>query len=92
MKDLCWNAEKNIWAIQKERSLNGIFGLRCYASNADIQQDEVLQLWKARTVNNCNLVEMPPSVSNLLFAGEIRIFNFELLLKFDKFWMEKYCH
>ena len=76
MKDLRWNAEKNIWAIQKVRSLNGLFGLRRYASNADIQQDEVLQLWKARTVNNCNLVEMPPSVSNLLFAGEIRIFNF----------------
>ena len=76
MKDLRWNAEKNIWAIQKVRSLNGLFGLRRYASNADIQQDEVLQLWKARTVNNCNPVEMPTSISNLLFAGEIRIFNF----------------
>ena len=47
-----------------------------YASNAVLQQDEVLQLWKARTVNNRNLVEIPTSVSNLLFAGEIRIFNF----------------
>ena len=58
------------------KSLNGLFGLRRYASNAVLQQDEVLQLWKARTVNNCNLVEMPTSVSNLLYAGEIRIFNF----------------
>ena len=63
-------------AIQKLKSLNGLFGLQRYASNADLQQDEVLQLWKARTVNNCKLVEMPPSVSNLLSAGEIRIFNF----------------
>ena len=76
MKDLCWNAERNVLAIQKVRSLNGLFGLQCYGSNADIHQDEVLQLWKARTVNNCNLVEMPQSIPNLLFAGEIRIFNF----------------
>ena len=36
----------------------------------------MLQLWNARTVNNCNLVEMPLTVSHLLVAGEIRIFNF----------------
>ena len=76
MKDLRWNAKKNILATQKVTSLNGLFGLQHYASNAVLQQDEVLQLSKARTVNNCNLVEMPPSVSNLLFDGEIRIFNF----------------
>ena len=76
MKDLRWNAERNVLAIQKVRSLNGLFGLQCYGSNADIHQDEVLQLWKARTVNNCNIVEMPQSIPNLLFAGEIRIFNF----------------
>ena len=30
----------------------------------------------ASTVYNCNLVEMPITVSNLLVAGEVRIFNF----------------
>ena len=67
---------KEHFGYPKVKSLNGLFGLRHYASNAVLQQDEVLQLCKARTVNNCNLVEMPTSVSNLLYAGEIRIFNF----------------
>ena len=35
-----------------------------------------MQLWNARTVNYCNLVEIPLTVSNLLVAGEVRIFNF----------------
>ena len=58
------------------KSLNGLFGLRCFSFNADIPQDELVQLWNARTVNNCNLVEMPLTVSHLLVAGEVRIFNF----------------
>ena len=76
MKDLHWNAERNVLAIQKVRSLNGLFGLQRYGSNADLTQDEVLQLWRTRTINSCNLVEMPQSIPHLLFAGEIRIFNF----------------
>ena len=76
MRDLHWKAERNILAIQKVKSLNGLFGLRCYSFNADIPRDEMLQLWNARTVNNCNLVEMPLTVSHLLVAGEVRIFNF----------------
>ena len=35
MKDLHWNAERNVLAIQKVRSLNGPFGLQHYGSNAD---------------------------------------------------------
>ena len=75
MRDLRCKAERNILAIQKVKSLNGLFGLRCYSFNADIPQGEIVQLWNARTVNNCNLVEMPLTVSNLLVAGEVRIFN-----------------
>ena len=36
----------------------------------------MLQLWNARTIHNCNLVEMPSTISQLLVAGEVRIFNF----------------
>ena len=53
MRDIFWNAERNTLAIQKVKSLNGLFGLRCYSFNADILQDEIMQLWNARTVNNC---------------------------------------
>ena len=76
MRDIRWNAERNILAIQKVKSLNGLFGLRCYSFNADIPQDKMLQIWNARVVNNCNLVELPLTVSQLLVAGEVRIFNF----------------
>ena len=76
LRDLRWQAERNILAIQTVKSLNGLFGLRCFSINAAIPQDEMLQLWNARTVHNCNLVEMPLTVSQLLVAGEVRIFNF----------------
>ena len=33
-------------------------------------------LWYARTVNNCNLVQLPHSVLDLLVMGENREFNF----------------
>ena len=55
MKNLRLNVIRNILPIQKVKSLNGLFGLRCYSFNADIPQDEIVQLWNARTVNNCNL-------------------------------------
>ena len=44
MRDLCWQAERNILAIQKVKSLNGIFDTQCFSFNADIIQDEMLQL------------------------------------------------
>ena len=59
MRELRWQAERNILAIQNVKSLNGLFGLRRFSFKADIPRDEMLQLWNARTVNNCNLVEMP---------------------------------
>ena len=65
MSDLCWNAERNILAIQTVRSLNGLFGLQSYSSITDINQEEKMQLWNAIKVNNCNLVEMPLSVLDL---------------------------
>ena len=52
MRDIHWNAERNILAIQKVKSLNGLFGLRCYSFNTDILQDEIMQLWNARTLYN----------------------------------------
>ena len=76
MKDLRWNAEKNILAIQKVKSLNGLFGLRCFSFNTVTQRNEMLQSSNIVTVHKCSLVEMPETVSHLLFAGEIRIFNF----------------
>ena len=75
MRDLRWQAERNILAIQTVKSRNGLFGLRCFSFDTDIPRNEMLQLWNARTVNNCSLVEMPETVSHLLVAGEIRIFN-----------------
>ena len=65
IRDIRWNAERNILAIQTVRSLNGLFGLQCYSSITDINQEEKMQLWNAIKVNNCNLVEMPLSVLDL---------------------------
>ena len=44
MRDVRWNAKKNILAIQTVRSPNGLFGLQCYSSNADIPPEEIIQL------------------------------------------------
>ena len=66
MRDIRWNTERNILDIQKVKSLNGLFGLRCYSFNTVILQDEIMQLWNATKVHNCNLVEMPLTVFNLL--------------------------
>ena len=76
LRDLRCQAERNILAIQTVKSLNGLFGLQCFSFDTDTPRNEMLQLWNARTVNNCSLVEMPETVSHLLVAGEIRIFNF----------------
>ena len=76
LRNLRWQAERNILAIQTVRSLNGLFGLRCFSFNTVTQRNEMLQSSNIVTVHKCSLVEMPETVSHLLFAGEIRIFNF----------------
>ena len=43
MSDIHWNAERKILAIQKMKSLNGLFGLQCYSFNTGILQDEIMQ-------------------------------------------------
>ena len=58
MKDMHWNAERIILTIKNVRSLNGLFGLQYYSSDTNNQQEEIMQLWYARSFNNCNLVEM----------------------------------
>jgi len=62
MKDLCLNAERNILAVQTERSLNDIIGVQCYSSNTDFRQEVIMQSWYTRTVSDCNLVELPHSI------------------------------
>ena len=76
IKDLRRNADRNILAINNVSSLNGMFGLNsCASMNNDLNHNSG-QLWAVRTVNNCDLVKMPKSVTELLFMGENRIFNF----------------
>ena len=70
------NAERNIFAIQTDRSLNDLIGVQCYSSNIESSQEEIMQFWHTRIVSNCNLVELPHSLSDLLVTGENRVFNF----------------
>ena len=67
IEDLRRNALRNILAINNVCSLNGLFGLKSYASMNNNQNHNSGQLWVARTVNNCDLVEMPLSVTDSLF-------------------------
>ena len=76
MKDLRLNADRNILAIQTERRLNDLIGVQCEPSNTESNQEESMQSWHTRRVSNCNLVELPQSVSHLLVAGDNRVFNF----------------
>ena len=76
IRDMHQNAERNILAIQTVKSLPGPFGLQCYSSITDINEKETMQLWYARNVNNCNLIEIPLSVSDHLVLGENIVFNF----------------
>ena len=66
----------NILAIQTEIRLNDLIGVRCYPSITDSSQEDIMQSWHTRTVSNCNLVEIPHSVSDLLVTGDNRVFNF----------------
>ena len=80
-----FECRKEHLAIQTERSLNDLIGVQCYSSNTDINQEEIMQSWYTRTVNNCNLVELPHSVLDLVVTGENRVFN---LCKTTIFWKE----
>ena len=67
-KDLRWDADRIILALKNVRSLNGLFGLQSYSSDTNNQHEEIMQLWYARSFNNCNLIEMPQSVSDQDFG------------------------
>ena len=54
----------------------GLYGLQHCLPMSNDENDNFQQLWAARTVNSCNLVEMPKSVKKLLVMSEHRIFNF----------------
>ena len=76
MDDLRQKANRNISIIHRVGSLNGLFGLQQAFPTTDDTDIDCGQLWAARTVNNCNLVNLPESVSELLTLGDDRKFNF----------------
>jgi len=56
IEDLCRNALRNILAINNDRSLNSLFGLKSCVSVNNDQNHNSGQLWAVCTVNNCDLV------------------------------------
>ena len=76
MDDLRQKANRNISIIHEVEGLNGLFGLQQTFPKTDETDFDYGQLWAARTVNNCNLVHLPESVSELLTLGNDRKFNF----------------
>ena len=74
--DLRLKANRNILATSNMSSLNGLFGIKQCSSMTNDENHNFGQLWAARTVHNCNLVEMPNSVIDLLEIGGNRSFNF----------------
>ena len=76
MKNLRLNADRNILAIQTEKCLNDLIGVKCYSSHTESIQEDIMQPWHTRTVSNCNWIELPHSVSDLLVTGDKRVFNF----------------
>ena len=76
IEDLRHKANRNILIIHEVKSLNGLFGLQQSFPMTDDTNTDSGQLWAARTVNNCNLVDLPKSVSELLILGDDRRFNF----------------
>ena len=76
MEDLRLKANRNILMIYEVKILNSLFGLQQLFPITDDVNVDFGQLWAARTVNNCNLVEIPKSVSDLLTMGDDRRFNF----------------
>ena len=71
-EDLRSKANRNILIIHQVKSLNGLFGLQQSFPIADDANIDFGQLWAARTVNNCNLVILRKSVSELLTLGADR--------------------
>jgi len=76
MDDLRQKANRNITILHEVEGLNGLFGLQQTFPTTDETDVDYGQLWAARTVNNCNLVHLPESVSELLTLGDDRKFNF----------------
>ena len=76
IEDLRSKANRNILIIHEVKSLNGLFGLQQSFPMTDDTNTDSGQLWAAWTVNNCNLVDLPKSVSELLTLGDDRRFNF----------------
>ena len=59
IEDLRLKANRNILIIHQVKSLNGLFGLQQSFPITDDTNTDFGQLWAARTVNNCNLVNLP---------------------------------
>ena len=76
MEELRMNADRNILAIHTERRLNDLISVQRNLSNIESNQETNMQSWYNRTVSNCNLIELPYSVSDLLTIGDNRVFNF----------------
>ena len=76
MEELRMNADRNILAIHTERRLNDLISVQRALSNTESNQETNMQSWQNRTVSNCNLIELPHSVSDLLKIGDNRVFNF----------------
>jgi len=99
MEELRMNTDRNILAIHTERRLNDLISVQRSLSNTESNQDTNMQSWHNRTVSNCNLIELPYSVSDLLTIGDNRVFNFleamnpkkirEEFQNFENFWMKR---
>ena len=76
MEELRMNADRNILAIHTERRLNDLISVQRTLSNTVSIQRTNIQSWHTRTVKNCNLIELPHSVTDLLVTGDNRVFNF----------------
>ena len=64
MEDLRQKANRNISIIHKVEGLNGLFGLQRTCPTTDDANIDFGQLWAVRTVNNCNLVNLPSRCLN----------------------------
>ena len=69
MKELRMHADRNIQAIQTERCLNDLISVQSNFSNTESNQEVNIQYWHTRTISNCNLIELPHSVTDLLVQG-----------------------
>ena len=70
MEELRMNADRNILAIHTERRLNDLISVQRALSNTESNQETNMQSWHTRTVSNCNLIELPHSVTDLLVIGD----------------------